>query len=146
MALLFTLKAASLADVVRLHVVTCSEGVLVRKEVRDRQEKWWDAELHEWRAFRSSNGAYVLVGRVHHDDLRRFVDGRLIRTSPVISRREDIREGQVVSTINSRYLLRSRAKPGDRLRAFRCCDPGRLRLAGCEGLGALGGMRTSWKA
>lgn len=69
----------------------------------------FDAELHDWVpvAGVSNTGAWlVLVGRVTGDRKGRFKDGRWIHTSPIVSSPETVACGEIVTTLNSRYLLR----------------------------------------
>lgn len=62
----------------------------------------FDAELRGWWRHRI-NGFLVLVGAVFGDRKRRWPDGRLISTSVLLSKNP--REGAIVKTMNSRYLL-----------------------------------------
>lgn len=69
----------------------------------------FDAELHDWIpvAGIGKTGAWlVLVGRVKGDRKGRFKDGRWIHTSPIASPPETVASGEIVTTRNSRYLLR----------------------------------------
>lgn len=51
---------------------------------------------------------YVLEGEVYHDARGRFEDSTLIRTSPVVARRD---EGRVFITQNEVYHVTSWAEP-----------------------------------
>jgi hypothetical protein len=62
-----------------------------------------DAELRDW-AVQRSEGFATLVGRVFGDKKRRWPDGRLIQSSPLLTPLA-AREGNVVATLNSHYLL-----------------------------------------
>ena len=64
----------------------------------------FDAELHDWRVIPVKLGI-VIVGRVKGDRKGGFADGRSIHTSLVLTRQEDIQEGVVIWTMNTRYLL-----------------------------------------
>lgn len=48
---------------------------------------------------------HLLVGIVTNDRKSRFADGRCIHTSALVTRLEDIVEGTVAETLNTRYLL-----------------------------------------
>ena len=61
-----------------------------------------DAELRFWWRHRI-NGFLVLVGAIFGDRKGRWPDGRIIHTSVLLS--ADPREGAVVNTANSSYLL-----------------------------------------
>lgn len=47
----------------------------------------------------------VIWGEIYNDKLHRWRNGYLIHTSTVVSSPVDIKEGNVISTLNSRYLL-----------------------------------------
>jgi hypothetical protein len=47
----------------------------------------------------------VIYGNVYNDARERFPDGTFMRTSRIVSPLENLREGQVIITLNSRYLL-----------------------------------------
>lgn len=63
----------------------------------------YDAELRDWAILRVS-GFSTVIGYIYADGKSRFPDGRLVRTSPLI-KAKSAREGSVVETLNSRYLL-----------------------------------------
>jgi len=63
----------------------------------------YDAELRAWVLYRYQ-GFVVVVGNVYADKKGRFPDGRMIQTSPLLSVGTP-RNGNVVATLNSRYLL-----------------------------------------
>lgn len=72
----------------------------------------FDAVLHDWYVLDYQRGHYdtfVLVGTVTGDRKGRFADGRLIRTSFLLTPVSEIDEGQIVQSLNTRYLLASRA-------------------------------------
>ena len=62
-----------------------------------------DAELRDW-AVQQFEGFATLVGRVYGDKKKRWPDGRLIQSSPLLTPLT-AREGNVVATLNSYYLL-----------------------------------------
>lgn len=67
-----------------------------------------DAELHDWMIVMHPTRvmAYpTIVGAVWNDRMGRFADGRMIRTSALLTPVEQIREGAIVQTLNTRYLL-----------------------------------------
>lgn len=47
-----------------------------------------------------------LAGSIFHDVKRRWPDGRLIRTSYLTTPPDAVRDGAIVSTLNSKYLLK----------------------------------------
>lgn len=47
----------------------------------------------------------LIRGSVYHDIRNRWPDGMLILTSEVTTNKEELKEGTVVETLNSRYLL-----------------------------------------
>lgn len=62
-----------------------------------------DAELRDW-AVQRFEGFATLVGRVFGDKKKRWPDGRLVQTSPLLAPRS-AKQGNVVATLNSHYLL-----------------------------------------
>uniref|UniRef100_A0AB74ULT3 Uncharacterized protein n=1 Tax=Caulobacter phage BL57 TaxID=3348355 RepID=A0AB74ULT3_9VIRU len=54
--------------------------------------------------------AHVVVGEVLEDRKGRYPNGRLIHTSALLTPKEGIQAGEVVQTLNSRYLL---GRPAD---------------------------------
>lgn len=68
----------------------------------------FDAELHDWILVMhpASTLAWpTIVGVVRNDSKGRFADGRTIRTSVLLTTIIEIREGAIVQTLNTRYLL-----------------------------------------
>lgn len=73
----------------------------------------YDAVLHHWCVvgYRTpSDEVQVIVGMVTEDRKQRFADGRWMMTSILLSPTRDAKEGAVVRTLNSRYLLGERLK------------------------------------
>lgn len=62
-----------------------------------------DAELRDW-AVQRFEGFATLVGRVYGDRKKRWPDGRLIQSSLLLTPLS-AKEGNVVATLNSHYLL-----------------------------------------
>jgi hypothetical protein len=60
----------------------------------------YDAIIEEWIM---SNG--IIWGLILEDKRGRFRDNTYIHTSTVISKKEDIKEGNIIETKNSKYLL-----------------------------------------
>ncbi|NNM78583.1 hypothetical protein HJG53_16975 [Sphingomonas sp. ID1715] len=74
----------------------------------------YDAEFEDWLVI-VTRRCIVLTGRVYSDRKGRFADGIWIRTSMVLTSLDAIESGQVITTLNSRYLLcpvRASAEPG----------------------------------
>lgn len=70
----------------------------------------FDAMLDNWIVVHWPDyDAYVVAGTVECDTRGRFVDGRMIHTSMVLTDLEDIKEGAIIRTLNTRYLLLNRA-------------------------------------
>lgn len=69
------------------------------EEVTGRLENWY---LH---------GYVLLVGDIYDDIRGRFEDGQSIHTSAIKDNGDNIKEGDVVQTRNSRYLLGNRWCP-----------------------------------
>ena len=67
-----------------------------------------DGVLDDWSPCRSGTGWFV-VGYITDDRKGRFYDGELITTSRLITPGEDLAEGVIAETLNSRYRLGSRA-------------------------------------
>ncbi len=68
----------------------------------------FDAVLRNWIILRFSNhpdAPPALVGQVMHDRKGRFPDGRWIVTSIVLTAPNRLRAGEIVETLNTRYLL-----------------------------------------
>ena len=71
-------------------------------------EQRYDAVLLDWiiLPLPAYPGTHILVGIVTNDRKNRFADGRCIHTSALITPFEEIVEGAVAETFNTRYLLR----------------------------------------
>jgi hypothetical protein len=70
--------------------------------------KHFDAELHDWILVMYPTPTLAwptIVGVVRNDGKGRFADGRTIRTSVLLTTIMEIREGTIVQTLNTRYLL-----------------------------------------
>ena len=67
----------------------------------------YDAVLHDWiiLPLAAYPGTHLLIGIVTNDRKNRFADGRCIHTSAIVTPLEDIVEGAVAETLNTRYLL-----------------------------------------
>lgn len=67
----------------------------------------YDAVLQDWiiLPLPAYPSTHLLVGIVTNDRKNRFTDGRCIHTSAVVTPLEEIVEGAVVETLNTRYLL-----------------------------------------
>ena len=67
----------------------------------------YDAVLQDWiiLPLPAYPGTHLLIGIVTNDRKSRFADGRCIHTSALLTQLEDIVEGAVVETLNTRYLL-----------------------------------------
>ena len=67
----------------------------------------YDAVLHDWiiLPLPAYPGTNLLVGIVTNDRKNRFTDGRCIHTSAIVTPLEEIVEGAVAETLNTRYLL-----------------------------------------
>jgi hypothetical protein len=67
----------------------------------------FDAVLHDWIFIEwpDYDGVYVIAGVVTGDRKGRFPHGRGIHTSMILTPVDRIREGSVVQTLNTRYLL-----------------------------------------
>ena len=61
--------------------------------------------LENWYPF-----GYAIAGEIHDDKDKRFDDGTTIRTSTVQGDMTDLKEGDVIKTNNSSYLLGKRAR------------------------------------
>lgn len=72
----------------------------------------FDAVLHDWILIEwlGYDGAYVIAGVVAEDRKGRFANGRGIHTSMILTPVDRIREGSVVKTLNTRYLLGERRR------------------------------------
>lgn len=68
-----------------------------------------DGILDDWSPCRNSLGMYCIVGIVTGDRKDRFRGGELITTSRIRTLPDDLAEGVVVETLNSRYRLGQRA-------------------------------------
>ena len=69
--------------------------------------QWYDAVLQDWiiLPLPAYPGTHLLVGIVTNDRKNRFADGRCIHTSAIVTPLEQIVEGAVAETLNTRYLL-----------------------------------------
>jgi len=68
----------------------------------------YDAVLHHWCVvgYRSpADDEQVVLAMITGDEKRRFDDGRWMMTSVLLSPADEIREGAIVRTHNSKYLL-----------------------------------------
>lgn len=67
----------------------------------------YDAVLQDWiiLPLPAYPGTHIIVGIVTNDRKNRFTDGRCIHTSAIVTPLEEIVEGAVVETLNTRYLL-----------------------------------------
>lgn len=67
----------------------------------------FDAVLHDWILIQwpGYDDVHVIAGVVTGDRKGRFADGRGIHTSMILTPVGRIREGSVVQTLNTRYLL-----------------------------------------
>ena len=67
----------------------------------------FDAVLHDWIILPLPDfpGTHLLVGIVTSDRKSRFPDGKCIHTSALVTPLEEIIEGAVAETLNTRYLL-----------------------------------------
>lgn len=70
-------------------------------------ERQYDGVLHDWIILPLPDypGTQLLVGVVTNDRKNRFADGRCIHTSAIVTPLEQVVEGAVVDTLNTRYLL-----------------------------------------
>lgn len=70
-------------------------------------EQEYDAVLHHWcvAGGASNDDLIVLIGVITDDLKQRFADGRWMMTSMLVSPVDQIGEGTIVRTLNSRYLL-----------------------------------------
>lgn len=75
-----------------------------------------DAELRNW-AFLHVGGVTVAVGRVFSDSKGRWPDGHMIRTSALNG--DTGKEGEVIATLNTRYLLSGPPMQPGELEQFR---------------------------
>ena len=60
--------------------------------------------LDNWYPF-----GYGIAGEIYDDKDKRFDDGTTIRTSTVQGDMTNLKEGDVIQTLNSRYLLGKKA-------------------------------------
>lgn len=72
----------------------------------DQERREWDAELHHWMLAVPGSAPLVLEGSIFYDTKRRWPNGRLIRTSYLMTSAENVQSETVVSTTNSRYLVK----------------------------------------
>lgn len=72
-----------------------------------------DATLSNWIVCELPDGRRFLAGKVSGDRLGRFREGAYITTSLIVSPVEAIADGNVIETLNSRYLLSNRNTADD---------------------------------
>ena len=67
----------------------------------------YDAVLQDWiiLPLPAYPGTHLLIGIVTNDRKNRFADGRCIHTSALVTPLEEIIEGAVAETLNTRYPL-----------------------------------------
>jgi hypothetical protein len=67
----------------------------------------YDAVLDNWIILPLPDYPWIhlIVGIVTNDRKNRFADGRCIHTSAIVTPLEEIVEGSVAETLNTRYLL-----------------------------------------
>lgn len=65
----------------------------------------YDAVLSDWGRCVLSDGRFFIAGKVSGDRRQRFRDGTHITTSLVQSPPETVVDGNIVQTLNGRYLL-----------------------------------------
>ena len=72
-----------------------------------RSGRQYDAVLHDWiiLPLPDYRGTHLLVGIVTNDRKNRFADGSCIHTSAIVTPLEQVIEGAVAETLNTRYLL-----------------------------------------
>ena len=70
----------------------------MKNEVTGRLENWY-----RWSS--------MIIGDVYGDVRERFEDGQSIHTASIKGDRDNLKEGDVVQTRNSRYLLGKRGCP-----------------------------------
>ena len=68
----------------------------------------YTARLENWLLVMLTKKTAIIYGECYEDEKGRFPDGSFIHTSKVIPKK--YKEGDVVETLNSTYLL---GKPGD---------------------------------
>lgn len=73
----------------------------------------YDATLSNWNVCELEDGRRFLSGKVSGDRKGRFREGGYITTSLALSPIEAIAEGEIIETLNSRYLLTQRNKADD---------------------------------
>lgn len=74
-----------------------------------------DATLSNWIICELSDGRRFLAGKVSGDRKGRFQEGAYITTSLLVSPVETIADGNIVETLNSRYLLIDRNTADDEI-------------------------------
>lgn len=75
----------------------------------------YDAVLSDWVICEISGERRFLAGKVAHDRQGQFRDGAYISTSLVVNSVGDIADGNVVQTLNRRYLLTDRYRVDDEI-------------------------------
>lgn len=73
----------------------------------------YDATLSNWIVCELADGRRFLAGKVSGDRKGRFREGGYITTSLVVSPIEAMADGEIIETLNSRYLLTQRNKADD---------------------------------
>ncbi|MFC7535932.1 hypothetical protein ACFQPG_00955 [Sphingomonas sp. GCM10030256] len=74
-----------------------------------------DATLSNWIICELSDGRRFVAGKVSGDRKGRFREGAYITTSLLVSPIEAIADGEIIETLNSRYLLTERNKADDEI-------------------------------
>jgi len=74
-----------------------------------------DATLGNWIICELADGRRFLAGKVSGDRKGRFREGAYITTSLIVSPVEAIADGNVIETLNSRYLLSDRNTSDDEI-------------------------------
>ena len=75
----------------------------------------YDATLSDWIICEVPGERRFLAGKVTGDSKNRFREGAYITTSLIVSPVEAIADGNIVATLNSRYLLTERYTVDDEL-------------------------------
>lgn len=65
-------------------------------------------KLENW-ILLEDQGLLVVFGSIYGDQKKRFANGVHMYTSPVYTPASEIKEGNVIQTLNSRYLLGKKA-------------------------------------
>lgn len=75
----------------------------------------YDATISNWIICELPDGRRFLAGKVSGDRMGRFREGAYITTSLLVSPVETIADGNIVETLNSRYLLSQRNTADDQI-------------------------------